>query len=153
MPAAQGEEAAMATMTMSPPLGVPSVAGLAPAPSRRRRVVTSVTGAPRRSTVTRPVRLTRRGRLLLVAALALAAFAGLSMGRGAAPAATDVTAGPATARIVVAPGSTLWSIASDAAPNADPRETIVRIRELNPGLATAPGGTLVAGQPLIVPAR
>ena len=33
--------------------------------------------------------------------------------------------------MVVQPGESLWSIATDIAPDSDPREVIMRIREMN----------------------
>jgi hypothetical protein len=100
-------------------------------------------GAPRRA----GVRLTRRGRLVLLALLlmltgAVAVLVAASTGEAAAP------AGPA-ATVVVQPGDTLWSIAARYAPGPDPFTTIERIRQLN-GLD---GYTVHAGQRLMLPAR
>jgi hypothetical protein len=68
-----------------------------------------------------PVRLTRRGRLVLVLLVAVLAFVALSLGRGAAPQATTTpAAGPVATAIVVQPGDTLWQIARDLDPAADP---------------------------------
>ena len=66
-------------------------------------------------------------------------------GRGSAG---RLDGGAVTRTVTVGPGETLWQIARDVRPNADPRETVARIQELN-GLTTA---TVWAGQPLIVPA-
>jgi hypothetical protein len=84
-----------------------------------------------------PLRLTRRGRALARSA-ALVAVVVLCIGLmlaatgafGSAAAGTQPTA-PATRMIVVQPGQTLWSIAGQVAPNADRRDTIARIVELN----------------------
>lgn len=91
------------------------------------------------------VRLTRRGRFVLLALLLLlAALAGVlvaaSTGEAAAP------AGPAPT-VVVQPGDTLWSIAARYAPGPDPFGTIEQIRQLN-GLD---GYTLQAGETLVLP--
>ncbi len=59
------------------------------------------------------------------------------------------TAGPATSVVVVQAGDSLWSIAQDVAPAADPRETIARIRDLN-GMRNA---TVIPGQSVVVPLR
>lgn len=57
------------------------------------------------------------------------------------------TAGPATSVVVVQAGDSLWSIAQEVAPAADPRETIARIRDLN-GMRSA---TVIPGQSVVVP--
>jgi hypothetical protein len=84
-----------------------------------------------------PLRLTRRGRALarLVALVALIVLGiGLMLAMtgafGSAAAGTRSTT-PATRVVVVQPGQTLWSIAAQVAPNADRRDTIARIVELN----------------------
>jgi hypothetical protein len=56
--------------------------------------------------------------------------------------------GRATGVVVVQQGENLWQIAKAVAPQADPRETITTIRELN-GLGDA---TVIAGQSIVVPA-
>jgi len=92
------------------------------------------------------VRLTRRGRAVLIAlALLLAAIAVLFT----APAsqAADPVGSPPT--VVVHPGDTLWSIASRYAPRGDPFAVIDDIRRLN-GL---PGYTIQPGQRLALPRR
>jgi LysM domain len=75
-----------------------------------------------------PVRLTRRGRLVLLALLLglTTAVAGLVSSPGQA------ADRPGTApTVVVRPGDTLWSIARRYAPGRDPFETIDAIRRLN----------------------
>jgi LysM repeat protein len=59
--------------------------------------------------------------------------------------ATDATA---THTITVQGGQTLWSIAKEAAPNADPRATIAEIKALN----QLRGSVVQVGQALVVPA-
>lgn len=104
------------------------------------------TGRPSGRAAIAPVRLTRRGRVVLVVLLALLAVTAFSLGRASSDAAGD--AAPATRRtVVVQPGETLWQIARRAAPAVDPRETIDRIVDLN-GLSTA---TLQPGQQLVIP--
>jgi LysM repeat protein len=56
-------------------------------------------------------------------------------------------AGPATGIVVVQAGESLWQIAQQIAPQADPRATITVIRELN-GLGES---AVVPGQAIIVP--
>jgi hypothetical protein len=95
------------------------------------------------------VQLTRRGRLVILIALV-----GLGVGLmlaltgvfGAATAGSSPTR-PATRTIVVQPGQTLWSIAQQVAPNADRRDTIARIVELN----ALPNSSVSAGARIAVP--
>ncbi|HET8615559.1 MAG TPA: LysM peptidoglycan-binding domain-containing protein [Actinomycetales bacterium] len=49
--------------------------------------------------------------------------------------------------LTVAPGDTLWSIAGEVAPHADPRDTVHEIRELN----ALDGSMLHVGQRIAVP--
>ena len=110
--------------------------------------------APRRVLVgsqsTTGVQLTRRGRIALLMALTvLALVIGAVLQAAGAPAeAAPDGSGAVTRTVTVQPGETLWQIAREVRPNADPRETVARIQDLN-GLTTA---TVWAGQPLIVPA-
>ena len=94
-----------------------------------------------------PSRLTRRGRVVLLAVLVVFAFIAFSMGHTTSRAGTGHDA-PATRAVTVEQGQTLWQIAKTAVPGADPRDTIDRIRDLN-GMSTT---SLRAGQRLIVPA-
>jgi Tfp pilus assembly protein FimV len=100
--------------------------------------------APRaRSTV----RLTRRGRLVVVVTSFLLVLgvaimlAGGAVGTGSAgqPAPTEI--------VQVAPGDTLWDIASDLATDGDVRSVMTEIERLN-ALESA---SLSAGQKLRVP--
>ena len=94
-----------------------------------------------------PVRLTRRGRLLLLLLLVALAFVAFSMARTVTQAGTG-PARPATRYVTVHPGQTLWQIARAVAPADDPRDTVDRIRDLNQLDTTV----LQAGQRLVVPA-
>ena len=108
--------------------------------------------APRRSTV----RLTRRGRLVVtlmltavslsvvvLAWMAIAARAAQASDGGQSPGAVyqNLTS------VVVHPGQTLWSIASQAEPTADPRAVMQQIIDLN----SLRGTSVVPGQRLWVP--
>jgi hypothetical protein len=108
--------------------------------------------APRQNTV----RLTRRGRivvtimltavsvsLVVLAWLAIAARAAQAADGGQSPGAVyqNLTS------VVVHPGQTLWSIASQAEPTADPRIVMQQIIELN----ALHGTSVVPGQRLWVP--
>jgi hypothetical protein len=93
------------------------------------------------------VRLTRRGRvLLLVASLGLA-FGAFTVVSDPAQ-STHVTHHAAAEQVVVEPGQTLWDIAQQVAPGEDTRTVIAEIVDLN---ALASAGDIRAGQPLYVP--
>jgi nucleoid-associated protein YgaU len=109
------------------------------------------------STSTRraPIRLTRRGRIVVwtLAGFAVAAVAGLiwlaitgqAQASGQAGPARSATSG--VARVVVRSGQTLWGIAAQVDPNADPRVVIPQIVELN----SLRGTSISVGQVLWVP--
>lgn len=95
-----------------------------------------------------PVRLTRRGRIV-VGLLALAVMAAVLMFLGPPTAASNDTPAPvAYETITVAPGQTLWDIASEANPGGDVNATIDQIVRFN-SLPNASG--LQMGQKLAVP--
>jgi LysM domain len=95
-------------------------------------------GSPRPGSL----RLTRRGRVVLVAlAAALILAAGVLLAAAGAQAANGGAA-PAVAergmtRVTVMPGQTLWSIAMRAAPASDPRVVVQRIVDDNALRSTA----------------
>ena len=102
-----------------------------------------------------PIRLTRRGRIVVwtlgaFGVAALTALIWLAVA-GQAQASSHVkTGGPAAAsvlRVVVQPGQTLWSIATQADPAADPRIIIGEIVDLN----SLRGTGVRVGQVLLVP--
>jgi hypothetical protein len=98
---------------------------------------------------TAPARLTRRGRLVVVAALTLLLFVSLGMlGRVVATATSDASSGPVTRTWVVQPGESLWDVAVAVDPGTDPRETIARIVDLN----DLPQSAVTVGQSIQVPA-
>jgi Tfp pilus assembly protein FimV len=99
------------------------------------------------------LRLTTRGRRVLAALAALPAVIALTIaviggssaiasGEQGAPAGTFET-------ITVMSGETLWSIAQEIAPSADPRDVVAAIENLN----ALDGTALIAGQQLSIPAE
>lgn len=113
----------------------------------RRARLRAVPDLPAERAYGRGWRLTHRGRAVvlgLLVALVTAALVGLgAAGYGnAAP-----TPGAERVTVTVGEGDTLWSIAAEAAPNADRRATVDRIVEVN-GLA---GARIEPGQRLVVP--
>ena len=93
------------------------------------------------------IRLTRRGRLTLLVAAVLCMLLGFSLGDTLSFTAGTTSAPPASHSIVVQPGQTLWGIATQVAPHADPRATIQQIIVLN----HLPSTGLQAGETLSVP--
>ena len=93
------------------------------------------------------VRLTRRGRLVLVLAfLGLAVALTIPMSGWAT--ATLSGGSPEPVRVIeVAPGETLYGIAGDLAEPGEIREMVHRIQELN----SLPGAQISEGQKLAVP--
>lgn len=101
---------------------------------------------PRRDT-TGGVRLTRRGRVVVVLLL-LALLLALFTVFGPRSAATrDAGAPVRTLTVEVGPGDTLWGIASTVAEPGEVRETVHRIQELN----ALTGPALRVGQEIAVP--
>jgi hypothetical protein len=107
--------------------------------------------AARPETANPPLRLTRRGRVVVAVAAALV-LAALSLVIASTAQATNhpVSSRAALqglAQVTVHPGQSLWSVAENADPAADTRVVIQRIIELN-GLT---GNVVFAGQRLWVP--
>jgi hypothetical protein len=121
------EVSLMSTMAAAP--------GIVFGPSRRR--VSSGAG----------VRLTRRGRLTLLALFVGLVFVLFTV-FGDQSAATGESGQPVETRtVVVGEGDTLWDIASDIAEPGEVREMIHYIQELN----ALPSASLMRGQELAVP--
>ena len=98
------------------------------------------------------LRLTRRGRRVLAVLASVPAIVALSIAiisGGGALATSDSGAGAAFEKVTVMPGDTLWSIAEEAAPGADPRDVVDAIVRLN----ALPSGALAVGQTLALPAE
>jgi len=124
----------------------------APAARRMPRSASSGAAAPRPvGSDAVPLRLTRRGRRLartVVVLLAVLTALVLSVASRQTP--VQAGTGPATSAtttVVVQPGETLWTVARGLSADADVRETVARIQELN-GLS---GASVRPGQSLIVP--
>jgi hypothetical protein len=97
-----------------------------------------------------PIRLTRRGRLVLRGALAL--VVGLAVVLAVLMASRPAAAGTGSRPVVVRyhsvlPGETLLQIAADEVPGVDARDTAMRIIELN----AMRGSSIQAGQRLALP--
>ena len=98
-----------------------------------------------------PIKLTRRGRLVLstvsfgaMLAISLVSLFGIAT---ASAKASNEASNSSTTQIVVAPGETLWTIAARVNPEIDPRAVIEDIKALN----VINGSEVYAGQVLLVP--
>jgi LysM repeat protein len=95
------------------------------------------------------VRLTRRGRVVVfLLALAVVTLAAVWLAAGSA-ATRDEAGAPQVDLVTVAPGDTLWDIASDVAATSgdDVRDMMRTIQQLN----TLDGSVVYVGQELRVP--
>jgi hypothetical protein len=98
--------------------------------------------------VSSSIRLTRRGRLIVVVTLmALMVFAGISLGHGSSQAAGRGSLAATSRTLTVQPGETLWSVAARIAPHSDPRLVVADIESRNHLI----GDQVLAGQQLRVP--
>ncbi|TDE33202.1 LysM domain-containing protein [Actinomadura sp. 6K520] len=100
-----------------------------------------------------PIRLTRRGRAVLIIFIAGVTLVSLWLTVGSGALAGGREGHPPSTRaesVVVEPGETLWDIAADADPGNDPRLVVQRILDLN-GMGGDP--TVRPGQELRLPAR
>jgi len=95
------------------------------------------------------LRLTRRGRVVFTTLAAIpVVIAAMMFALNGGGAIATSGAGQPLEQIVVLPGETLWQLAEDYAPDADPRDFIADVESLN-----AIGGGLQAGQVLDIPAK
>lgn len=100
---------------------------------------------------TRRLRLTKRGRVVFTSLAAIPLVIGVAVvGLSAGGAAANTAAAGATfTYITVDPGESLWQLAESIAPDADPRDVIAEIMNLNQ-LSTA---GVEPGQRLAIPQR
>ena len=116
----------------------------------RRDTPAARSGRPRDTPVA-PLRLTRRGRVVVALAATLLVTMVSLLLAGVAQATNDGPS-PRAARenlvqVVVHPGQSLWSVAESADPDQDTRAVIQQIIDLN----SLNGDTVFAGQQLWVP--
>lgn len=100
------------------------------------------TGSPH--TEAGPVRLTRRGALVIALGVALAGGLLLLTAHLSAGSPAPRHAVPPGAVVTVQPGDTLWSIAGQVAPGRDPRRVVEQLRRSNHlgTVSLTPGQTL-----------
>jgi hypothetical protein len=143
--AAEAAEPQSADPQAATPVGVASLAAARArvearaAEPQRSPSPQAASGARRPSAARVPIRLTRRGRIVVgtligIAVAAVAAVIWLAVA-GQAQASGNAKAGPpagrTVARVVVKPGQTLWGIAAQVDPRADPRVIIPQIVDMN----------------------
>lgn len=112
--------------------------------------MSAVSEAPEAAPTTR-LRLTRRGRVVFTAMAALPLVAG-ALGfavNGGGAAASDRSAGQSFDYVTIVAGQSLWQVAEDVAPSADPRDVIADIVDLNRLTSDA----VQPGQRIALPAR
>ncbi|WP_369259109.1 LysM peptidoglycan-binding domain-containing protein [Geodermatophilus amargosae] len=136
-----------AVRTAGPPAEAPRARRDPARPGGRPVRSGPVRGGVRRAPAPAPVRLTRRGRRLVVALVLAAGVGGAALGREfLAPDPGLHLAGESS--VVVEQGDTVWSIAGEVAgPGQDVRAVVDAIQELN----DLEGSALVAGQVLRLP--
>lgn len=94
------------------------------------------------------VRITRRGRAVLLVVLVALLLAAFTLGRtGDSQAATDGATRAPYATTTVHEGESLWAVAQRVAPQHDPRAVVQQIRELN----NLPSASVQVGQQLLLP--
>ena len=132
----------------APAAAAPGHATAAPGHAAHPQSARPQSARPQSATV--PLRLTRRGRVV-VAVAAVLLLAALSLVIAASAQATNHPVPRAAqqnlTQVTVRPGQSLWSVAESADPDADTRVVIQQIVELN-GLT---GAVVFAGQRLWVP--
>jgi nucleoid-associated protein YgaU len=141
------EEALMSVATeLVPAVWIPERARPPmPTEAPRRLATVTVLVPPGESFRPTPVRLTRRGVVVLTLAV-LALGAGLIwLAKASAPAPAASRSAPGS--VTVRSGDTLWSIASRVAPQRDPRAEVASLQQAN----HLSGVDLVPGQLLRVP--
>jgi hypothetical protein len=116
---------------------------------RATRVQTSDAQA---STVRTRLRLTRRGRVVLTLLAAIPVVLGIAFGvlNGGQASAGDAThAAVHFQHVTVEPGESLWQVAQQEAPKADPRQFVEDVVSLN----NLPSSAVQAGQRLAIPTK
>jgi len=100
------------------------------------------------------VRLTRRGRLVVLLTLLTLLLVAFSLGRFADSEAATHRPGDAAPTVpygqtTVHQGESLWAVARRVAPDQDPRSVVLQLRELN----QLDSASVRAGQQLLLPAK
>lgn len=138
-------------LVVVPGIGAPRIAGVrdqSPSPSVQPCRVATIRPAvvpARPASLPAPLRLTRRGMLVLGLLSVLVAGALLGAASLSASASVSVrTPPPPAATVMVRQGDTLWSVATQLAPGRDPRAVVDELQRLNhlDSAALTPGQVL-----------
>jgi hypothetical protein len=122
-----------------------TAAGRVPAPRRPEQTARRVPVSPTKSRS--GLRLTRRGRFVVLLLTVEAAFGGFTVLSDPAVSTAEQNH-PAAEKVIVEPGQSLWDIATQIAPGEDPRDVISEIVDMN---SLESSGSIQAGQPLFIP--
>lgn len=97
------------------------------------------------------LRLTRRGRIVLTTLAAVPVLIGVGFGvlNGGQASAGNTPGNAQFDTLTIQPGETLWQLAEETAPNADPRDFVQDVVSLN----ALDGSGLQAGQKIAIPAQ
>ena len=99
------------------------------------------------------LRLTRRGRIVFTTLAALPILAGVGLavlnGGGAQAGAEAGSGSREFQTVTIQPGETLWQLAEETAPNADPRDFVQDVVNLN----ALDGAALQAGERIAIPTK
>ncbi|MGN6409806.1 MAG: LysM peptidoglycan-binding domain-containing protein [Curtobacterium sp.] len=97
------------------------------------------------------LRLTRRGRVVLTTLAAIPLLIGVALAvlNGGQASAGNTESHAHFETVTIQPGETLWQLAHETAPNADPRDFVQDVVSLN----ALDGSALQAGQEIAIPAQ
>jgi LysM repeat protein len=97
------------------------------------------------------LRLTRRGRMVFTTLAALPVLVGVAVFalNGGQASAGNTSADVHFQTVTIQPGETLWQLAEETAPNADPRDFVQDVVSLN----ALDGSGVQAGQELAIPTK
>ncbi|OII39014.1 hypothetical protein BIU98_12510 [Curtobacterium sp. MMLR14_010] len=97
------------------------------------------------------LRLTRRGRMVFTTLAALPVLIGVAVFalNGGQASAGNTSADVHFQTVTIQPGETLWQLAEETAPNADPRDFVQDVVSLN----ALDGSAVQAGEQLAIPTK
>lgn len=117
-----------------------------------QRMSASRTSDERSSAVSSHLRLTRRGRFVVTALVAIPLVIGaaaFAINGGGAIASGEATQSTSFSHVTVSSGQSLWQIAERIAPSSDPRDVVAAIIDLN----QLPSSLVMPGQRLAIPTQ
>jgi nucleoid-associated protein YgaU len=133
----------------APVIDIPAHARLVDGPGTAARLASvTVLRPPAERSAAGPLRLTRRGVVVLASAVAVASAALVALAWLSAPRSASGAGGAAVpATVTVRAGDSLWSIAERIAPGIDPRAEVATLQRVNrvDGTRLQPGQVLDTG--------